>query len=85
MTPDNGGQPGGWSGAAVWGSSPVVDLARGQVVVTTGDNYEYPDPVENCLLALGPLTASNAAQQKDCLQLSGGEANFHNAVRFLID
>lgn len=39
-TPDNGGQPGGWSGAAVWGSSPVVDRARQQVVVATGDNYE---------------------------------------------
>lgn len=40
MAPSNGDQPGGWSGAAVWGSSPVVDKARGQVVVSTGDNYE---------------------------------------------
>jgi polyvinyl alcohol dehydrogenase (cytochrome) len=38
-TPDNKGQAGGWSGTAVWGSSPVVDEARRQVVVTTGDNY----------------------------------------------
>lgn len=38
-TPSNGGQPGGWSGSAIWGSSPVVDRARGHVVVSTGDNY----------------------------------------------
>jgi outer membrane protein assembly factor BamB len=38
-TPDNGGRPGGWSGSAVWGSSPVIDRARQQVVVSTGDNY----------------------------------------------
>ncbi len=39
-TPENGGQPGGWSGSSVWGSSPVVDLARQQVVIATGDNYK---------------------------------------------
>lgn len=40
-----------------------------------------PDDVNNCLLALGNLTAANAPQQRDCLQLAGGQDNFHNAVR----
>lgn len=39
-TPDNGGATGGWSGSAVWGSAPLIDRARRQVVVATGDNYE---------------------------------------------
>lgn len=79
-TPENGGQPGGWSGAAVWGSSPLIDRVRKQVVVATGDNYSMPDEVEECLLALGELNADNAAEQTACLQLAGGENNAHNAV-----
>jgi polyvinyl alcohol dehydrogenase (cytochrome) len=35
----------GYTGAPVWGSSPVVDLARGTLFVSTGDNYSAPtDP-----------------------------------------
>jgi polyvinyl alcohol dehydrogenase (cytochrome) len=41
----NGGQPGGYSGVAVWGSTPVVDAARGAVYVTTGNNYSMPPGV----------------------------------------
>ena len=41
-TPDNGGLPGGFSGVAVWGSTPVVDAARGSLYVTTGNNYSVP-------------------------------------------
>jgi polyvinyl alcohol dehydrogenase (cytochrome) len=40
--PDNGGTPGGYSGVAVWGSTPVVDAARGALYVTTGNNYSAP-------------------------------------------
>jgi hypothetical protein len=40
-----------------------------------------PEEVEGCLLALGNLTAANAPQQKQCLQLAGGADNYHNAVR----
>ena len=32
----------GYTGAPVWGSSPVVDLSRGTVFVGTGDNYTTP-------------------------------------------
>jgi len=47
-TPDNGGQGGGYSGAPVWGSTPVVDAARGSVYFTTGQNYSVPPEVEAC-------------------------------------
>jgi polyvinyl alcohol dehydrogenase (cytochrome) len=42
MTPSNGGQPGGYSGNAVWGSTPVVDPRKGMVYVATGNNYTVP-------------------------------------------
>lgn len=34
--------PDGYSGAAVWGSNPVVDARRGLVFIGTGDNYSKP-------------------------------------------
>jgi polyvinyl alcohol dehydrogenase (cytochrome) len=42
MVPDNGGQPGGYSGVAVWGSTPVVDPRNGMVYVATGNTYTVP-------------------------------------------
>ena len=48
LTPDNGGRPGGYSGVAVWGNTPVVDAARGSLYVTTGNNYELPAAVKEC-------------------------------------
>ena len=40
--PDNGGQTGGYSGGAVWGSNPVVDPKRNSLYVGTGNNYSVP-------------------------------------------
>ena len=40
-----------YSGAAVWGSSPVVDPARGSLYITTGNNYSVPESVANCTIA----------------------------------
>lgn len=34
--------PSGYTGAAVWGSGPVVDTTRDLVYVATGDNYDTP-------------------------------------------
>ena len=36
--------PAGYSGGGVWGSNPVVDVARNTVFVSTGNNYRHPDP-----------------------------------------
>ncbi len=40
--PENGGQYGGWSGNAVWGSQPTIDAARrlvGQAWSKGGERY----------------------------------------------
>jgi polyvinyl alcohol dehydrogenase (cytochrome) len=42
MSPPNGGKTGGYSGNAVWGSTPVVDLLNDMVYVATGNNYTVP-------------------------------------------
>jgi polyvinyl alcohol dehydrogenase (cytochrome) len=55
--PDNGGQPGGYSGGAVWGSTPAVDSAHRTVYVTTGNNYTVPQSVKDCQQAGNPPTA----------------------------
>ncbi|MFO0585540.1 MAG: PQQ-binding-like beta-propeller repeat protein [Anaeromyxobacter sp.] len=43
--------PAGYSGGAVWGSAPAVDVRRGQVYIATGNNYSLPDPVQACVAA----------------------------------
>ncbi len=55
FTPD---PPPGWdfqvdgrwySGTAVWGSTPVVDVTRNALYVTTGQNYTVPQSVLDCV------------------------------------
>lgn len=42
--------PDGYSGANVWGSTPVVDVGRGTVYVGTGNNYHVPaGAYANCI------------------------------------
>jgi polyvinyl alcohol dehydrogenase (cytochrome) len=45
--PDNGGQPGGYSGGPVW-QPPAIDPARHQLYVGTGNNYSVPQSVLDC-------------------------------------
>ena len=40
--------PNGYSGAPVWSSTPVIDVARSQIYVTTGNNYLVPLSVQLC-------------------------------------
>lgn len=56
MLPDNNGLPGGYSGAAVWGSSPSVDISRGFVYIATGNDYTLPAYVEHCQNETAGLT-----------------------------
>lgn len=51
-TPDNGGQLGGYSGVAVWGT-PALDPTTNTVYFTTGNNYTVPKSVEDCQTAGG--------------------------------
>jgi polyvinyl alcohol dehydrogenase (cytochrome) len=54
--PDNGGIPCtgpgavgcGYSGGAVWGTTPAVDPASNTLFITTGNNYTVPDSVKSC-------------------------------------
>jgi polyvinyl alcohol dehydrogenase (cytochrome) len=45
--PDNGGQPTGYSGGAIW-QPPAIDPVKGVIYVGTGNNYTVPDGVEAC-------------------------------------
>ena len=45
--------PPGYSGAAIWGSSPAIDTRRGQVYIATGNNYSIPQPALDCVAAAG--------------------------------
>src|ERR1022692_1508187 len=40
--------PNGYTGAPVWSSTPVIDVARSQIYVTTGNNYLVPPSVQAC-------------------------------------
>ncbi|RVW82346.1 Polyvinylalcohol dehydrogenase [Vitis vinifera] len=46
--PDNAGKLGGYSGAAIWGSSPAIDTKRNLVYIGTGNLYNAPAEVQQC-------------------------------------
>jgi polyvinyl alcohol dehydrogenase (cytochrome) len=52
-----------YSGGAIWGSTPVVDLKRRSLYVTTGNNYSVPAPVAACVTA----AAGNVPAMDACL------------------
>ncbi len=52
----------GYSGAAVWGSSPAIDVKRNSVYIATGNNYAAPQSVSDCVDAAG----DNAQAIFDC-------------------
>jgi polyvinyl alcohol dehydrogenase (cytochrome) len=67
------------AGNAVWGSSPSVDLARNQVYIATGNNYEIPEELAECIRAVGtPLTPANMQAALDCEKKYPG--NYHNCM-----
>lgn len=53
--------PVGYSGNALWGSSPAIDVKRRQVYVATGNNYSVPQSVLNCVAAAGSDPVAKAA------------------------
>ncbi|KAH6830291.1 hypothetical protein C2S53_000260 [Perilla frutescens var. hirtella] len=48
MVPDNNGERGGYAGAAVWGSSPSIDVSRNFIYIATGIINSVPQPVQDC-------------------------------------
>jgi polyvinyl alcohol dehydrogenase (cytochrome) len=53
--------PQGYSGNAVWGSSPAIDLRRRSVYIATGNNYSVPQSVLDCVTAAGEDPIAKAA------------------------
>lgn len=54
--------PDGYTGGAVWGSSPAIDLKRGTVYIATGNNYSIPPAVSDCV-----ATATTDAARAACV------------------
>lgn len=48
MVPENNGTKGGYSGVAIWGSSPAIDVSRHSVYIATGNLYTVPPNVTAC-------------------------------------
>ncbi|XP_062152132.1 uncharacterized protein LOC133860568, partial [Alnus glutinosa] len=48
MLPDNHNKTGEYAGAAVWGSSPSIDVARNHVYIATGNLYSVPLDISQC-------------------------------------
>ena len=75
MTPDGKG----FSGVAVWGSTPVIDPSRNSVFIATGNNYTVPQAILDCVDAGG-----NAQQIHDCvMSVDGSAENYFDAVMAL--
>ena len=55
--------PPGYPGNAVWGSSPAIDMRRGQLYIGTGNNYNAPPETLACVEAAG----SDPRAQLACL------------------
>ncbi len=53
MMPDNFGKINGYSGNAVWGSAPAINVEERLVYITTGNNYEIPEDVAECIKKAG--------------------------------
>ncbi|KAJ7974434.1 polyvinylalcohol dehydrogenase-like [Quillaja saponaria] len=48
MLPDNVGKRGKYAGAAIWGSSPALDISRNLAYIATGNLYSAPPYVIEC-------------------------------------
>ncbi|KAK0585786.1 hypothetical protein LWI29_033997 [Acer saccharum] len=46
--PGNFGKTGAYAGAAIWGSSPSIDIHRNHLYIATGNLYSVPPHIEEC-------------------------------------
>ncbi len=74
--PDNHGALDQYSGAAVWGSSPSIDVARNQVYIPTGNNYWVPKEIQDCILEAG----SDTEAQELCTLFVDEEDNHFDSI-----
>ncbi|KAL8090456.1 hypothetical protein AgCh_039785 [Apium graveolens] len=78
--PDNGGRLGGYSGAAIWGSSPSIDVVRGFVFAATGNLYTAPLEVQRCQEQQNNQTTPTGPDR--CI---GPDVNFNSMLAFDIE
>lgn len=79
--PDNGRRLGGYSGAAIWGSSPAIDILRGFVYVGTGNLYLAPPEVLKCQAAQNNRTMPPAIPD----QCFGEDVHFDSILALNMD
>ncbi len=78
IVPPSTPQPGdkGYSGGAVWGSTPVIDTKRNSVYIATGNNYTVPNAVLACVAAGG-----TPEQVRSCIMATpGATENYFDAL-----
>lgn len=63
--------PPGYTGAAVWGSTPAIDPSRNALYVATGNNYAVPVNATRCI-----RTAASSASRAACID----DANYFDAI-----
>lgn len=69
----------GFSGNAVWGSTPVVDKKRGSLYITTGNNYTVPPAANAC-----NVPGATPEQVRACVMAVDGSAqNYFDALMSL--
>lgn len=54
-------------------------MARNQVYIATGNNYELPENLTKCLVAVGPLSTNNTAAALGC-EAKYNQGNYHNSI-----
>lgn len=80
-TPRQCGRLGGYSGAAIWGSSPAIDIARRLVYVATGNLYLAPSEVLRCQEEQNNRTTPPAVPD----QCFGGDVHFNSILALDVD
>lgn len=71
----------GFSGSAVWGSTPVIDPSRNSVYFATGNNYSVPPELADCLVADGDGNLPPVEEILACVEAIPGSAdNWFDAV-----
>jgi len=77
MIPASADPHAGFSGAAVWGSSPSIDAARGVLYIATGNNYTLADDLQACVAA---HQGDVVAQLRECYEPLDPADNYAEAV-----
>lgn len=75
MLPDNHGKLGQYSGAAIWGSSPSIDVHRRKVYIATGNTYSVPEYISQCQENQLNTTNSSVPTHSDACVEPGNHGN----------